>query len=154
MLVLIAAHDAGSRVATVPSLGGSAVEGELVTPVLIECNEPHRCPCQRSWAGLVTAGFAEVAEVADRPNLTRAQLRRAVHDLLDHVGWIADVVQAAEAGECSFDGFDVTDPVAAVDLMVDEHLAQIELVCGAFPVGTTVSRFGDLVAPTVEPRAA
>jgi hypothetical protein len=151
MLVLIATHDARS---SVTPLDGGAVDGELVAPVLVECDEPHRCPCRCSWAGLVTAGFSAVAEIADRPNLTRADVRRAVHDLLDRIGWIDDLVQASESGDTWFDGFDVADPVAAVDLMVDEHIAQIDQICRSFPVGTMVSRLGDLVAPTVGSRAA
>lgn len=132
---------------------GEAVDGELVTPVLLECTEPARCRCNRSWAGLSTTGFSGLAEVADRPNLDRAELRRAIHNLLDEVGWIADVVQAIEADRA--DGItDVDDPVWAVECMIDDHLAQIDEICSTFPVGTVLSRLGDLVAPTVESRSA
>ena len=132
---------------------GEAVDGELVTPVLLECTEPARCRCNRSWAGLSTTGFSGLAEVADRPNLGRAELRRAIHNLLDEVGWIADVVQAIEVDRA--DGItDVDDPVWAVERMIDDHLAQIDEICSTFPVGTVLSRLGDLVAPTVESRSA
>ncbi len=133
---------------------GDAVDGEIVTPVLVECTEPERCRCSRAWAGLSTSGLSGLAEVADRPNLDRCEVRRAIHDLLDQVGWIDDLVQAVEAGETCFDGVDVTDPVWATECMIDDHLAQIEQICESFAVGTVLSRLGDLVAPTVESHAA
>lgn len=133
---------------------GEAVDGEIVTPVLIECTEPDRCSCTSTWAGLSTTGFSALAEVADRPNLTRAEVRRAIHDLLDEVGWIDDLVQAVEAGETCFDGYPVFDPVWATECMIDDHLAQIEQICSTFPVGTVLSRLGDLVAPTADSYAA
>jgi len=129
---------------------GEAVDGELVTPVLLECAEPERCRCNRSWAGLSTVGFSALAEVAERPNLDRVELRRALHDLLDEVGWIDEMVQAVGAD----DGDGADDPVWATERMIDDHLLQIEEICSAFPVGTVLSRLGDLVAPTVESRAA
>lgn len=151
MRVLIAVHQQHRVCDARP---GDAVDGEIVTPVLLDCTEPDRCRCSRSWAGLSTTGFSALAEVADRPNLTRAEVRRAVHDLLDEVGWIDDLVQAVEAGETSFDGHAVSDPVWATECMIDEHLAQIEQICASFPVGTVVSRLGDLVAPSADSYAA
>lgn len=133
---------------------GEAVDGELVAPILIECSEPERCRCSRSFAGLSTTGFSGLAEVAERPNLDRSELRRALHDLLEEVGWVDDLVQAIEAGETSFDGVEISDPVWATERMIDDHLAQIEAICETFPVGTVLSRLGDLVAQTVESRAA
>jgi len=127
---------------------GHAVDGELVSPVLLECTEPERCRCDRSWAGLSTVGFSALAEVAERPNLDRAELRRAIHGLLDDVGWIDDMVQAIEAERAA--GNDGADPVWAAERMIDDHLAQIDEICATFPVGTVLSRLGDLVAPTVE----
>lgn len=129
---------------------GHAVDGGLVTPVLLECTDPAQCRCNRSWAGLSTIGFSALAEVADRPNLDRFELRRALHGLLDEVGWIDEMVQAIEAD----DSGDEDDPVWAAERMIDDHVAQIEEICASFPVGTVLSRLGDLVAPTVESRAA
>lgn len=129
---------------------GQAVDGELVTPVLLDCTDPVNCRCNRSWAGLSTVGFSGLAEVADRPNLDRVELRRALHGLLEEVGWIDDLMQSIEADA------DVTcdDPVWATEQMIDDHLVQIDEICSTFPVGTVLSRLGDLVAPTVESRAA
>lgn len=132
---------------------GHAVDGELVTPVLLECSDPERCRCNRSWAGLSTVGFSALSEVADRPNIDRAELRRAIHGLLDEVGWIDDMVQAVEADRAAGSD-DVDDPVWAAERMIDEHLARIDEICATFPVGTVLSRLGDLVAPTVESRSA
>jgi hypothetical protein len=129
---------------------GDAIDGELVSPVLLECTDPQRCRCSRSWAGLSTTGFSTLAEVAERPNLDRSDVRAALHQLLDELGWIDDVVQAIE----SDDGDDRADPVWATERMIDEHLAQIDEICSTFAVGTVLSRLGDLVAPTVESRAA
>jgi hypothetical protein len=133
---------------------GDAVDGELVTPVLLDCTDPERCRCNRSWAGLSTTGFSGLAEVADRPNLSRSELRRAIHELLDDVGWIDDAVQLTEAGDFTLDGVVIDDPVWAAERMIDDHLDQIEAICASFPVGSVLSRLGDLVAPTVETRAA
>jgi len=133
---------------------GEAVDGELVTPVLLDCSDPDRCRCNRSWAGLSTNGFSGLAEVAERPNLSRAEVRRAVHDLLDDVGWIDEAVQLTEAGEFTLDGVVIDDPVWAAERLIDDHLAQIDTICASFPVGAVLSRLGDLVAPTVESRAA
>jgi hypothetical protein len=132
---------------------GHAVDGELVSPVLLECTDPERCRCNRSWAGLSTVGFSALAEVADRPNLDRSELRRAIHSLLDEVGWIDEMVQAIETDRAAGAG-DADDPVWAAERMIDDHLAQIDEICSTFPVGTVLSRLGDLVAPTVESRAA
>jgi hypothetical protein len=131
---------------------GQAVDGELVAPVVLECADPAVCGCHRSWVGLSTVGFSGLAEVAERPNLDQTVLRRAVHSLLDEIGWIDDVMQAVEADRV--DGVAADDPVWATERMIDEHLAQIEEICASFPVGTVLSRLGDLVSPTVESRAA
>lgn len=151
MLTLIAVTDPAA-----PSslCHGFAVSGELVVPFGLDCPEPDRCRCTRAWAGLSTLGFTELAEVAERPNLTRAELCRSIHDLLDRLGYIDDIVQAHEAGEEWFEELNISDPVAAVARIVDDHVAQIEQVCSHFPVGTVVSRLGDLVAESVSSRAA
>lgn len=147
MRVLIAVHQHSSGH---EHRQGRSVDGELVTPVLLECGEPERCGCNRSWTGLSTAGLSTLAEVAERPNLEPADLRRALHGLLDEMGWIDDMMQSIEDD----DGDDVDDPVWAVERMIDDHLRQIDEICSTFPVGTVLSRLGDLVAPTVESRAA
>ena len=36
---------------------GQAVDGELVSPILLECTDPERCRCNRTWAGLSTVGL-------------------------------------------------------------------------------------------------
>ncbi len=133
---------------------GHAVDGELVTPVLLDCTDPANCRCNRSWAGLATVGFSALAEVADRPNLARGEVRAAVHELLDEIGWIDEMVQAIESDRGDSHDDDGDDPVWATERMIDDHLAQIDAICASFPVGTVLSRLGDLVAPTVESRAA
>lgn len=133
---------------------GVAVDGEIVSPVVVPCTDPDGCRCDRSWVGVATTGLSALAEVVDRPNLTRAAVRAALHDLLDEVGWIDELVQAVEAGDTVFDGIEVDDPVWATEQMIDEHLRWIDTICETFPTGTVLSRLGDLVAPTAESLAA
>lgn len=151
MLTLIALTDPS---APSPACHGFAVAGELVVPVSLCCEGTGDCRCTRSWAGLSTLGLTELAEVADRPNLTRAELRRSVHDLLDRLGYVGDIVQAHDDGERWIGDLDISDPVAAIDVIIDDHLDQIDQICAHFPVGTVVSRLCDLVAEAVVPRAA
>lgn len=151
MLILIALTDPA---APSPASHGFAVEGELVVPFGLVCSEPHRCRCSRAWSGLSTLGFTELAEVAERPNLSLDELRRAVRSMLDRLGYVDDIVEAHEAGDEWFDGIDISDPFAAVDRIVDDHIADIESICTHFGVGTVVSRLGGLVSETVSSRAA
>ena len=85
--------------------------------------------------------------VVDRPGVDEAALRARLHDWLDAQGAVDAIVQAAEAEGCDPDGVPFDDPVAAVADLVDAHLAEIEAICRAFPVGTVVGRLGALVAP-------
>ena len=151
MLTLIAVTDPAAPSA---ACSGFAVEGELVVPFGLECTEPDRCRCSRAWAGLSTLGLTELAEVADRPNLTESQLRVAVRDLLDRLGYADDIVRAHEAGESWFGDLDLSDPDTAIERIVDDHLAQLAQICSHFPVGAVVSRLGDLVAESVGNQAA
>ena len=151
MLTLIAVADPA---APSPACHGFAVEGELVVPFGLDCAEPETCRCGRAWAGLSTLGFTELAEVADRPNLSRADLHGAVRGLLDRLGYVDDITEAHEAGDEWLDGLDISDPVEAIERVVEDHLARIEQICSHFPVGTVLSRLGDLVAETVSSRAA
>ena len=151
MLVLVATKELrGSS----PSDRHFASDGELVTPVVLECPDSHCDVCARAWFGLASHAATTTAVVADRPGVTEADLRRALHHWLDHQGTIDLLVQAAEAGEYEIDGYPVTDPVAAVSELVDAHVKEIRAICAAFPVGTVVSRMGTLVSERVNLRAA
>jgi hypothetical protein len=44
--------------------------------------------------------------------------------------------------------------VVAVDELVSEHIVEMALICSVFPVGTVVTRLGQLVAPQYAGRAA
>ena len=114
-----------------------AVDGELVTPVVIECPDAHCEVCQRAWFGLVSHGGTTTAMVVERPGVTEADLRRRIHDWLDCTG-LVDTVAADDQ---------LDDPVAAVADIVDDHVREIRLICATYPVGTVVSRLGTLVAP-------
>lgn len=124
-----------------------AVDGELVTPVVLECPDTRCEVCARAWFGLVSHGATTTAMIVDRPGVTEAALRERIHAWLDCAGTIDLIVQASEAGEYDVDGVRCDDPVAAVDELVDAHVAEIRAVCARYPVGTVVSRLGQLVAP-------
>ncbi|NNE10645.1 MAG: hypothetical protein HKN41_00180 [Ilumatobacter sp.] len=148
MLVLIATD----QLTTAPSGPHAAdrhhaVDGELVTPVVLDCPDAGCEVCARAWFGLVSHGGTTTAMVVDRPGVTEAALRERIHDWLDCAGTIDLIVQASEAGEYEVDGVCVDDPVAAVDELVSAHVDEIRAICARFPVGTVVSRLGQLVAP-------
>ena len=124
-----------------------AVDGELVTPVVLECSDPGCDVCARAWFGLVSHGGTTTAMVVDRPGVTEAAIRSRIHEWLDCSGTVDLIVQASEAGEYEVDGVCVVDPVGAVDELVSAHLTEIRTICATYPVGTIVSRLGQLVAP-------
>ncbi len=144
MLVLIATDQPADRL---PSDRHHAVDGELVSPVVLECPDDRCEACARGWFGLISHGGTTTAMIVDRPGVTEAALRRRVHEWLDCGGTIDRVVQASEAGEYEVDGVPCSDPVAAVDELVSAHVEEIRAICATFPVGTIVSRMGQLVSP-------
>ncbi|MFP5487189.1 MAG: hypothetical protein ACLGHQ_02635 [Acidimicrobiia bacterium] len=155
MLVLIAtdptpahAHRAGGT-----DLAG-AVDGELVTPPVVDCPDSRCEVCTTGWFGLVSHGATTTAMVVDRPGVTLADLKRRIHDWLDCGGVLDTVVQAVEAGEYEVDGQPFDDPVAAVDDIVMAHVHDIMQICAEFPVGTELSRLGTLVSPVARRVAA
>lgn len=124
-----------------------AIDGELVTPVIVGCENPACVTCHGAWFGLASHGPAGAAMVVDRPGVTSADLHRRVHAWLDCLGVVDQVVQATEAGEFELGGVPVDDPVVAVDELVSDHLAEIDQICATFPIGTVLGRLGTLVAP-------
>ena len=145
MLVLIAT-DQPFGPGAAPDRRG-AVDGELVSPVVLECADSRCDTCNRSWVGLVSDGVATTAVVVDRPGVDEVALRSRIHDWLDGLGAVDRIVQAVEAGHYAADGEAFADPVAAVAELVDAHMIEIQTICATFPVGTVVSRLGPLVAP-------
>ena len=143
MLVLIATE---SHTVT-PSDHHHAVDGELVAPVVLDCIDEHCDVFSRAWFGLVSHGGTTTAMVVDRPGVTEATLRTRVHAWLDCNGTVDLVAQAAERGEYEVAGQAIDDPVAAVAELVDAHVEEIRAICANFPIGTVVSRMGQLVAP-------
>jgi hypothetical protein len=112
-----------------------SLEGELVTPLVVECCEPDRCGCGRGFPGLASSKPTTTAMVADLPHMRLPDLERALRDSLTRQGWLTGLRE------------DEADEVVA------EHLAAITEVCAAHDVGTVLRRDGDLVfAPG--PRAA
>lgn len=151
VLVLIATDDYPE---SAPGDRNFASAGELVTPVVRECPDPHCDVCSRAWFGLDSHAGTTAATIVDRPDLTEAALRRSLHEWLDNNGDIDRVVQATELGEYEVDGVAMGDPVAAIDELIDDHVAAIRSICDVFVPGTVLSRLGDLVAERVMPFAA
>ena len=144
MLMLIAT---GELPDSGPSDHHLAVDGELVAPVVLECPDTLCDVCPRAWFGLVSRAGTTTAMIVDRPDLTEVLLRDRIHEWLKSCGSIDLVVEASEAGEYEVAGVRITDPLVAVDELVSAHVDEIRAICAEFPVGTVVSRFGQLVAP-------
>ena len=142
MLVLIASDEL-----KLPAHDGRelAIDGELVSPVIIPCPNPRCESCPSVWYGLVSHLPTETAMIVERPGVTEADLRRRIHEWLDCQGVIDTVHQSVERGEYSVNGEPADDPVQAVADLVADHLREIRLICASYDVGTVVSRFGSLV---------
>ena len=123
MLVLVATRDTqGDEVGDY----FHAVEGELVTPVTVECCVPDQCGCGRGFPGLVSARAATTAMVVQRPAITPALLRDAVTDSLRRGGWLALA--------------DADDGLA--DELIHDHVDAITRIGAAFGEGAVVRRDG------------
>ena len=148
MLVLIATDELSTEpLGATPSDHHCAVDGELVAPVVLDCPDERCDVCNRGWFGLVSHGATTTAMVVDRPGVTEHVLRTRLHGWLDSNGTIDAVVQAVEAGDYVVNGEVFDDAVAAVDDLVSAHVDEIREICANYPVGTIVSRMGQLVAP-------
>ena len=150
MLVLIAtdptpAHHRRFRLDTDVD---AAVDGELVSPPVVDCPDVDCGTCATGWFGLVSHGATSTAMIVDRPGVTLADLKRRIHDWLDCSGIVDTIVQAVESGEYTVDGEPFDCPVAAVDDVVMAHVHDIQQICAEFRVGTVLSRLGTLVSPT------
>ena len=144
MLVLIATDELHGAT---PNDHHCAVDGELVSPVLLECPDEYCDVCSRAWFGLVSHGATTTAMVVDRPGVTESIMRERVHAWLDCLGTVDAVVQAVEDGDYEVEGEVFDDPVAAVAELVDAHVTEIREICANYSVGTMLSRMGQLVAP-------
>jgi hypothetical protein len=155
MLVLIATDPTPAHRRRAPRVDvPAAVDGELVTPPVVDCPDVECSTCATGWFGLVSHGASTTAMVVDRPGVTLADLERRIHDWLDCNGIVDTIVQAVEAGEYVVDGQPFDDPVAAVDDIVMAHVHDIQQICAEFPVGTELSRLGSLVSPVAARVAA
>jgi len=112
------------------------VEGELVTPVTVECCSAHLCGCGRGFAGLGSDRVTTTAVVVELPDLHPSMLCSAIHDSLDRAGWLEHLDEDE------------------VDEIIQEHLTCIDVICHAFPVGEVLSRWGTQVYGRPEPAAA
>lgn len=125
MLVLVATTE------TQGALDGDyfhSVDGEVVTPVAVECCSSDACACGAGFPGLASSRATTTALVAARPGITPDVLRQAIADSLARRGGQRRHVTRAE-----------------LDEVVEAHLEAISDVCGEFPVGTVVRRTGEMV---------
>lgn len=153
MLVLTATNELQG---TVPGDYAFTVEGELVTPVVAECDDNERCGCERGFPGLASCRATTTAMVTDLPHLTPADLREAVYDSLVRDGWLDLLERAAnddEDADCDCAAH-VDDPEEAMHELVEEHVGAIAAACAAFPVGTVVVRRGARLTARSLPSAA
>lgn len=106
-----------------------AVDGELVTAAVLECGSPRRCGCGcgRGFRGLASEGATTTAMIVDVPELDRDELWDVLYDSLERQGWLQHLDSEA------------------IDDVVSEHLACIEIVCANYAVGTIVGRWGTKV---------
>ena len=109
------------------------VEGELVTPVAVACDETERCGCDRGFRGLASGRATTTAMVVSRPFITACDLRDAVRHGPVRDGWAALLTGSS----CDDD-----DVESALEEIVDEHVDLIAEVCHSFRVGTVVQRSG------------
>lgn len=100
------------------------VDGELVTPHVVECADGDRCGCARAFSGLASDRATTTAMVVDLEHVDRGTLEAAVRDNLERWGIAAEV------------------PPEEIDDEVQDHLEAIEWACAGRPVGTIVRRHG------------
>lgn len=104
------------------------VEGELVTPIVFECDHGDECGCQRGFPGLASSRATTTARVADLPDFTIVQLWQALADSLERQGWLR-----------LFPDPDERDDV------IGEHVRTIRFICESLPEGAVVRRQGDRI---------
>lgn len=121
MLVLVATKQTQGRA---PGDYCHTVEGELVTPITVECCLPESCGCSRGFPGLVSARATTTVMVVDRAAIGPELLRQAVVDSLVRGGWR-----------------DASTP-HEFDEIVDDHVETIIRICNAFGEGAVVRRDG------------
>lgn len=116
-----------------------SVEGELVTPITVECCLPERCGCSRGFPGLVSARATTTAMVVERAGIGPALLRQAVVDSLVRGGW--------QTGS-------TPDELDEFDELVDDHVETVIRVCNAFGEGAVIRRDGPAFWADIERSAA
>jgi len=103
------------------------LDGELVSPLVLECCDGDRCGCRRGFPGFASSRATTTAMVADLEHFGDAELLTAVTDYLTHAGWLTAL-----------------DERCRQDVIANEIKA-IKQVTAAFPVGTILRRDGDEV---------
>ena len=147
MLVMVATNETQGAL---PGDYTFTVEGELVTPVATQCDNPT-CGCERGFAGLASSRATTTAMVVERPWIDEDDLADAVRDHLER-SWrdlLEQVVRCQRE-----EGIEPDDPDEVIAEMVDEHVDQITRLCRFFGPGTVLSRHRCEVIERVLRRAA
>ena len=101
-----------------------ALDGELVTPLVVECSSPEECGCARGFPGLASSRPTTTALVVDLALIGFDELEQAFTDSLLREHWVTP------------------DRLGQFDAVVNAHLSQIVEIASRYPVGTVVRRSG------------
>jgi len=112
-----------------------SLDGELVTPFVLECRSPATCGCGRGFPGLASSRATTTALVVDLAHIGLGELEQAVSDSFLRDNWIT------------------MDRLAYADVVIAAQLSHILEVASRYPVGTVVRRSGPTVF-VAERRAA
>lgn len=103
------------------------LDGELVSPLVLECANGDWCGCRRGFPGFASSRATTTAIVTELDHFGEAELVTAVTDYLTNAGWLTWL------GE--------QDRQAQVANLIEAIME----VTSAFSVGTIVRRDGDFV---------
>jgi len=103
------------------------LDGELVSPLALECSDGPECGCRRGFPGFASSRATTTAMVADLEHIGEDELRTAVTDYLTNAGWLQWLNEREQRG-----------------LIANEIAAQKQ-IASVFPAGTVVRREGSEV---------
>lgn len=121
MLLLVATKDTQGLL---PDDYCNTVDGELVSPLSIECCSPDACGCGRGFPGFASSRATTTAIVANVAGFTTATLRDCIGDWLRRTGWSTDI------------------PADLFDQTIDEQFDAIVRIAAVFEEGDVVRRKG------------
>jgi hypothetical protein len=103
------------------------VDGELVSPVVLECSDGEQCGCRRGFPGFASSRATTTALVVDLEHIGEVEFVAAVTDYLTNAGWLTGLCEQQRQEE------------------IADEIEAIAEVASSFPVGTVIRREGDHV---------